>query len=219
MGLTVSHAFSLENFPLNKTFPLLPLGALALVLCVGCTEPTPEPSAPATDTAAQTAPPATEPTAEPAPSPAPQAAAKPADPIAQADLRAGLDAMTPRIVATVDAYQKIAAREDTRLTMHPDADKNAVVEFDVGGLRSLTLSPYMGDFSSVPDCEGNPEAGVAQMRWSLDGGAAETAMVDRRYASTIAIEFKGAKRLKVEVDKGNSVHWCDWLGLGIANVQ
>ncbi|MBP6749006.1 MAG: hypothetical protein KA144_05155 [Xanthomonadaceae bacterium] len=205
---------------MNKTFFLLPLGALALVLCAGCTEPTPESSTPATDTAAQTAPPATEPTAEPAPSPAPQATStKPADPIAQADLRAGLDAMTPRIVATVDAYQKIAAREDARLTMHPDADKNAVVEFDVDGLRSLTLSPYMGDFSSVPDCEGNPDAGVAQMRWSLDGGVAEAATVDRHYASTIAIEFKGAKRLKVEVDKGNNVHWCDWLGLGIANVQ
>jgi hypothetical protein len=127
--------------------------------------------------------------------------------------------MTPRIVTAVDAYQKIAPREDTRLMMHPDADKNAAVEFDVVGLRSLTLSPYMGDFSSVSDCEGNPEAGIAQMRWSLDGGAAETAMVDRHYASTIAIDLKGAKRLKVEVDKGNSVHWCDWLGLGIANVQ
>jgi hypothetical protein len=205
---------------LNGTTSLLLFGALTLVLCGGCTEQKPESTASAPDSASQATPDAVTPQTEPATVPAPPTAtAKPADPVAPADLQAGLDIMNPRIVTKVDAYQKIAAREDMRLTMHPDADKNAVVEFDVAGLRSLTLSPYMGDFSTVPDCEGNPEAGVAQMRWSLENGAGETVMVDRNYAATIDVDLKGAKRLKIEVDKGNGVHWCDWLGLGIARVQ
>jgi hypothetical protein len=205
---------------MNGTSLVVLAGALAVALCSGCTEPKPASDATIPDAATQAIDPAVAPPAEPATIPAAQSAtAKPTDPIAATDLQAGLDAMTPRILATVDAYQKIAAREDMRLMMHPDAEKNAIVEFDVNGLHSLTLSPFMGDFSSLPDCEGSPETGIAQMRWSLDGGTPNAVTVDRYYGSTIDIDLQGAKRLKVEVDKGNSVHWCDWFGLGIARVQ
>ncbi len=163
--------------------------------------------------------------AQPAPVSAPVEPAPPppatgrVDPFSAEDLKAGLDAMLPRIVATMDGYEKVAPRVDSRISLHPDVDKNASVEFDLSGLNSLTLSPYIGDFSSVPDCDGSADAGLVRMRWSLDAGTPSEVMVDRNYASTILIDTLGAKRLKVEVDKGNDQIWCDWFGLGVAKVQ
>lgn len=180
-------------------------GLLLAGAVVGCKPETPEPPA--------------QPAAVPASAkPAPQAPAK-ADPFSVEDLKVGLDAMTTRIVATVDGYQKVEPRVDARISLHPDVDKNASVEFDLTGLSTLTLSPYMGDFSTIEDCAGNPDAGIVRMRWSLDGGSTNDVMVDRNYAATIQVDTLGAKRLKVEVDKGNGQIWCDWFGLGIAKVQ
>ncbi|RDZ27117.1 hypothetical protein DX914_12710 [Lysobacter silvisoli] len=123
------------------------------------------------------------------------------------------------MVATGDAYEKVAPRQDDRYSLHPDTGKNASIEFDVKGLQSLTLSPYIADFSTIPDCDGNPEAGVVRMRWSLDGGSPNEVAVDRGYAATIDVDTSKASRLKVEVDEANGVHWCDWFGLGVANVK
>jgi len=171
------------------------------------TEPAAAPAATAPETPAAVAPAA-----------APAKPAK-ADPVAAADLKAGLAALTPRIVATVDGYQKVEPRQDDRFAMHPDAGKSASIEFDVKGLQSLTLSPYMADFSSVADCDGNPQAGVVRMRWSLDGGASNDVAVDRTYAATINVDVSKASRLKIEADEGNGVPYCDWFGVGIVDVK
>lgn len=161
------------------------------------------------------------PEAPAAPAPAPTVTSKPAkvDPVAAADRKAGLAAIASRVVATGDAYEKVAPRQDDRYSLHPDTGKNASIEFDVKGLQSLTLSPYMADFSTIPDCDGNPEAGVVRMRWSLDGGALNEVTVDRNYTATIAVDTSKASRLKVEADEANGVHWCDWFGLGVVNVE
>lgn len=204
---------------MNKKLALGLAGTIAIAAATsGCwkdnssdaakTEPAPAPAAAPAETPA-------------APAAAPAAPAKPAkvDPVAAADLKAGLAAIASRVVATGDAYEKVAPRQDDRYSLHPDTGKNASIEFDVKGLQSLTLSPYVADFSTIPDCDGNPEAGVVRMRWSLDGGTPNEVAVDRNYAATVAVDTSRASRLKVEVDEANGVHWCDWFGLGVVNVK
>ena len=185
-------------------------GLLLSGAMVGCTEP---PSA-VPEQSAQPAP-----VSAPAGSALPPPATAKVDPFSVEDLKAGLDAMMPRIVATIDGYSRVAPRVDSRISLHPDIDKNASIEFDLSGLNTLTLSPYIGDFSRVSDCEGSADAGVVRMRWSLDAGTPNEVMVDRNYAGTIVVDTLGAKRLKVEVDKGNDQIWCDWFGLGVVKIQ
>jgi hypothetical protein len=140
------------------------------------------------------------------------------DAIDNASLKAGLDVMLPRIRAQVDAYTKIGPREDHRFFMHPDEKKNAVLEFDVKGLKSLTLAPYIEDFSGNLECMGNPASGLVQLTWSLDGGEKHPVIVDRTYNGTIPVVIGPAARLKLEIDKGNDVVYCDWAGVGFLNV-
>ena len=190
-------------------------GLIALsIACTlaACTQPAPPP-APVEAAAAPAPPP------PPPPAPPPPAPVGKADPFALADLTTGMEAMSLRIVATEDGFEKVAPRADARFSLHPDAEKSASIEFDLVGLTSLTLSPFIADFSSSQDCMGNPDAGVVRMVWTLDGGAPNEVNVDRDYTAPIEVATGGAKRLKVVVDKGNAVHWCDWFGLGVVNVK
>lgn len=141
------------------------------------------------------------------------------DPFGENELKAGLNAMMPRIITTVDGYSAVVPRPDARFNLHPGEERNAIIEFDVSDLSTVTLSPLMGDFSSSADCMGTPEAGVARLRWSLDGGEPTAIMVDRAYSGSARIETLGANRLRIEVDKGNDQTWCDWVGLGVVKVQ
>lgn len=153
-------------------------------------------------------------TAPPEQSPEPTAASiAKVDPESEEALKAGLDAMTPRMVSHTDAYSKIVPRA-FRLFMHPDQGKNAEVEFDTKGLTSVSLSPYIYDFSGDADCESNKEAGVVDVIWSLDGGAPNTVKVDRNYVDLLPIDLSNSSRLRIEVNEGNGVTWCDWAGIG-----
>lgn len=206
---------------MSKKFAVGLGSAIAFVaLSTGCwKEPATSPTATAPEAPAAAAPAASTPSASTPSATAPSNSPASVDPVAAADLKAGLVAITPRIVATVDGYQKVEPRQDDRFAMHPDAGKIASIEFDVKGLQSLTLSPYMADFSSVVDCNGNPQAGVVRMRWSLDGGANNDLTIDRTYAATINVDVSKASRLKIEADEGNGVPYCDWFGVGIVNVK
>lgn len=150
--------------------------------------------------------------------PTPAAVVPKTDTVDAASLKAGLDIMRPRIRAQVDAYTKIAPREDSRLFMHPDEKKNASVELDTKGIKSLSLAPYIEDFSGNAECMGNPKAGVVQLTWSLDGGEKHHVTIDRSYNGTINVDIGKASRLKLEVDKGNDVTFCDWASVGFLNV-
>src|SRR5688572_32370522 len=84
--------------------------------------------------------PATAPVAAPAePAAAAIAPAVPAkvDPTAAADLKAGLEVMQPRLLSTVDAFNKIEVLPTFRYFLHPTMDKDASVEFKVEGLSSI----------------------------------------------------------------------------------
>lgn len=150
---------------------------------------------------------------------APDATAWRVDPSSEAELAAGLQAMRPLIVGSHDAYSKIEPKLKSRLFMHPDADKSASIEFDTSSLASLTLSPIMEDFSQAKECVSSPEAGVVQITWTIDNGAPNRFMVDRKYSGNIDIDLKGGARLKIEADAGNKVPWCDWFSVGFTNVK
>ena len=126
--------------------------------------------------------------------------------------------MTPRIKTQVDGYAKIEPRARHRLFMHPDEKKNASIEFDVKGLTSLDLAPYMEDFSST-DCAGNPEAGRVRLTWFLDGKKKGDLKVDESYGGTVNVALANSSRLKLEVDKENAYVWCDWFSVGFLNVK
>jgi hypothetical protein len=212
---------------MSKTFACFHFAwILGLSIATGCSRDKPTESPPPVT---EGPPPSATPVAVVPPGPLPAAAA-PAQPTASAvvpktdavdaaSLKAGLDKMRPRIRAQIDGYTTIAPREDHRFFMHPDEKKNAVLEFDVKGIKSLALAPYIEDFSGNADCMGNPLAGVVQLTWSLDGGEKHAAMIDRTYDGTVKVDVGKAKRLKVEVDKGNDVTFCDWASVGFVNVE
>lgn len=132
------------------------------------------------------------------------------------DLQAGLEAMTPRILMTVDAFSKVEPTRAHRYFMHPSVEKEAVIEFNIEGLAALTLSPRIGELSA--DCLADPLAGSVQMSWSLDDAPPTTLTIDRQYGDVISVDIGTSKKIRVEVGKGNDVVTCDWFGLGFLNV-
>jgi hypothetical protein len=141
------------------------------------------------------------------------------DPIEPAKLKAGLEVMAPRLVAQVDAYKKIAPNPQNRYFMHPDQTKSASVEFNTQGLTSLTLSPYIGDFSHNTFCATSSKAGIVQLTCSVDGGRKNQLTVDRNYVTPIRVDVSKSSRVTLEVDKGNDVIWCDWFSVGFLDVM
>lgn len=150
--------------------------------------------------------------------PAEAPALKP-DSVDQDALKAGLEIMVPRIGAKVEPYRPIAALPTNRLLLHPGDDKAAAVEIDVNGLSHLTLSPYIEFLGGSADCTNNPDAGVVEFSWALDDGGAHKLVVDRNYSAVISVEPGAAKKLRIEVSKGNGVTWCDWASVGFSEVS
>ncbi|TAM60802.1 hypothetical protein [Rhodanobacter denitrificans] len=188
----------------------------ASTLLSGCNQSEPAASTPATKSGAvveQSAVPATSTTA------AMQNSTAKVDEVNHEELKTGLDLMTPRNTLKVDAYSKIEPLPDFRFLMHPDVEKSAVMEFDTKGLASITLSPFVEDFSKVTDCVNSPDAGVVDFTWSLDDAVPQKITIDRSYHSVIAVDVNGASRLKLKMSKGSSVISCDWGSVGFLNVK
>lgn len=139
--------------------------------------------------------------------------------VTQERLEAGLAAMKGRVVEKQDGYAPVEVRKDARFFLHPSAEQNASITFDVSSIESLALAPYMEDFSTVADCAGSPAAGVANVAWRLDDIPVSQLPVDRNYTGTVNVVIGDAKRLTVEVDQGNGVPWCDWLSVGFVDVK
>ena len=189
--------------------------ALSVVACKGERDAPSKPGTPAP----VSAPPATKQVAPPV-NTAPPAPPK-ADTVDPAGLKAGLGAMLPRVKAKVEALAeaKVEPNEHARFYMHPGEEKTASIEFDTKGLSSLTMAPYIEDFSSNADCVRIPEAGIARLTWYLDGAKKGQLMVDRNYNGLMDLNVAKSSRLKLEVDKGNGVPLCDWFSVGFLNVK
>lgn len=132
------------------------------------------------------------------------------------DLRAGLEIMGRRVSRTEEAYGRIEPTPTFRFFMHPLNDKDALIEFDTVGLKSITLSPRMGDLTE--ECLRSFKAGVVRLTWSLDGGATSEVVVDRDYRALIPLDVSNSQRLLITVNNSNGVITCDWFGLGFVNV-
>src|SRR5512139_2016149 len=187
--------------------------AQALVFVACKQEPEPDKSAAAQAPAAAPTPTPAAPSAAPGPAPTPPPAPAKPDPVNQESLSAGLAVMLPRLASQVDAYMKIQPDTRSRFFMHPDQKKSAVVEFDTKGLASLSLAPFINDFSADPGCVSNPEAGVVKLTWSVDGKKKGSLTVNRDYTGTFPVDVSKSSRLKLEVDAGNGVIWCDWFSV------
>jgi hypothetical protein len=140
-----------------------------------------------------------------------------ANQISQPELANGLKVMQGRVLRMADSYVEITPTATwTRYFVHPGPEKPTLIEFDVSGLSSLTLSPVIGKLSS--DCLKDPAAGVVSMSYEVDGRRAVRLLVDRGYGDVHRVDLTGAKRMTFTVDQGNGVTTCDWLELGFFDV-
>lgn len=147
------------------------------------------------------------------------AAAPPVEPdnVSPLELSAGIEAMKSRILRTEDAFSKVEPTTTFRYFMHPTIEKDALIEFDVSGLSSVTLSPRIGPLDK--NCMKDPMAGEVEMSYALDDAAPTRFMVDRNYNQLLIVRIGESKRLTVAVDQGNGVVTCDWFGLGLSHVS
>jgi hypothetical protein len=134
----------------------------------------------------------------------------------QEELRAGLAAVSSRVVETRDAFAKVEPKPDARYFMHPTMDKAAALVLDTAGLKSMRLSPAIGELDA--NCKSMPDAGVVGFRWQVDDRPAQTLLVDRNYRGTVDVSLEGGKRLTLQADAGNGVMWCDWFSVGVYDV-
>jgi hypothetical protein len=178
--------------------------ALGAALLTGCDLREPERLAPAVAPAGQHA--------------APAQAAPAAAPADDAKREAGQRWLAERILASASPAQPVALQPDARYLLHPGEDASATMQVNVSGIASLVLEPVIESFQGNADCTGNPDAGVVDLTWSLDGGKANVVRVDRDYAGRIAVDTRGAAVLALDVAKGNGVIWCDWFAIGVSDV-
>lgn len=130
----------------------------------------------------------------------------------------GLLWLMARETGREDGYSPISAGPDDRLFMPPADDHAAWIDFDVDALDEVTFSPRINPLT--PECalknEPGNEAGLVELEFLLDGKpVVPHRTVDRSYRGIVPITIGGGHTLRILVDKGNRVSWCDWLSLGV----
>lgn len=189
----------------------LPLLAFALVgLIASCSKQASEPSAEAPAPAPSQETPAvasTQPDTRPIPP----------DPAKPDDLKSGIDIMQPFASNAVGGLKPVEVIPSNRYFMHPSMDKDASIEFDTSGLKSLELSPRVGEVGEDSGCAG-PGAGIVRFTYSLDNATPVVLTVDRYYVDMIPLDLSTSKRLKLGVNEANGEITCDWFSVGFVNV-
>jgi len=120
--------------------------------------------------------------------------------------------------ARQQGYAPITVADDAQLFMHPAEDHGASIDFNVKGLNTVILTPRINPLSDECKAMNTPgqEGGVVGLTVSLDGTPVEPRfLVDRSYGKALPIAVGGGHDLRIEVDKGNSVTWCDWFSVGV----
>lgn len=194
---------------MNLRTSFLTAGVISILAGCGSDQPAPPPSTTAAPAPVAEAPLDTQ-SQGVASREVPQADASPQD------LQAGIEAMKERVLGTVDAYSKVEPTPTFRYFMHPKIDQESSIELSMAGLKSVVLSPRIGDLS--PECLSDPEAGIVEVKYALDDAAPTSITVDRNYRELIVLELNQVQKLKVQVGSGNGRITCDWLGLGVLNV-
>lgn len=108
----------------------------------------------------------------------------------------------------------IKVQSDAQLFMHPADDHDSWIKFDVSGLASIDLTPRINTLGEKCKSLG-PKAAVAAFSVQVDGKSVINKMtLDRNYHEPVHIDLKAAHTLRVDVNKGNEVSWCDWVSVG-----
>jgi hypothetical protein len=124
--------------------------------------------------------------------------------------------------ARQDGFSPIALESDYRLFIPPPDEQSAWVDFNVSAVDEIAFTPMIKKLT--PECAAmnapGKEGGVAGLTLLLDGKPAlPRLIVDRNYHGVVTIETGGAQTLRVSVDKGNDVSWCDWFGIGVERLK
>lgn len=131
-----------------------------------------------------------------------------------------LDWLLQHEIGKQDGDVPVMVQQDARLFM-PPADHDAWIEFDVSGLDGIELSPRINKLSAECLALDKPDArvGVVGLTLSLDGKPLRPRLiVDRDYDKTLDLDVKGGHTFRIDVDKGNSVTWCDWFSVGFPKI-
>lgn len=136
--------------------------------------------------------------------------------------RANLRWMLGRMLAQQQGLAPFSIQPDGQLFMHPADDHPATIDFNVSGLDRIELTPHINSLSD--ECKGfnepGKEAGVVGLSISLDGKAlVPHQLVDRSFQQSVPLEVEGGHDLRIEVDKGNQVSWCDWFSVGVDEIS
>lgn len=125
--------------------------------------------------------------------------------------------MFSRLMVEEPGYGSVHVNRMKRITIMPSRARQAVAEFDLAGLASVELQPRIDNL--MGSCLRHTEAGVVGVQMSLDGKAVMPRfLVDRNFRQTIALDARGHRRLRIEVDEGNATPDCDYFALGFSGV-
>ena len=125
--------------------------------------------------------------------------------------------MMARATGSEAPYQPIRITPDKKIFMHPTVPKPAWMEFNVEGLSSVGLTPVIQPLSD--SCRHIPRGGMVGVDVSVDGRVVERVEVDRNYRGTVRVPLDHARRMRVSVDAGNGVTWCDWASVGFSSIR
>lgn len=120
--------------------------------------------------------------------------------------------------ARQQGFAPITVADDAQLFMHPADDHTASIDFEVSGIDTLVLTPRINPLSDECKAMNEPgkEGGVVGLTVMLDKvPVRQRFLVARTYAAKMPVAVNGHRHLRIEVDKGNSVSWCDWFSVGV----
>lgn len=134
----------------------------------------------------------------------------------------GLSWLMAREVGHQNGYSPIETEAGDRLFIPPADDRDAWIDFDAGRIGEVTFSPHIDPLS--PECiaknEPGKEGGLVGLTFLLDGKPAMPRfIVDRNYKGDVTVNTGGARTLRIAVDKGNQVSWCDWFSVGVEKIK
>lgn len=120
-------------------------------------------------------------------------------------------------IARHEGFAPIRLQDDAQLFMHPAKDRDSWIKFDVSGLSSVDLTPRINRLSD--ECKALSKGGIAALTVSVDGkDVVKKLTIDRDYHKPLHIDLSEAQTMRIDVNKGNDVAWCDWVSVGANNL-
>lgn len=135
---------------------------------------------------------------------------------------ANLRWMIGREKASQQGFSPFEVGDDAQLLMPPADDHTAWINFDVTGVATLELTPHINPLSGECKAMNEPGkvAGTVGLTVSLDGKPVVPRFeIDRFYHDNLSVPVNGGHILRIEVDKGNEVSWCDWFSVGFNRID